>query len=74
MPTHSPTAAAPPPADQLDTPLNDDRSYRLLTLPNMLEVLIVHDPSTDRASAAMDVNVGSFSDDRDMQGMAHAVE
>ncbi len=28
----------------------------------------------DKASAAMDVNVGSFSDQEDMPGIAHAVE
>jgi insulysin len=41
---------------------------------NQVEMLIIHDPDTDKAGAAMDVNVGNFSDDQDMQGMAHAVE
>jgi len=39
-----------------------------------LEVLLVHDEDTDKASAAMDVNVGNFSDEPDMPGMAHAVD
>jgi insulysin len=43
-------------------------------LPNRLEVLLIHDPKTDKASAALDVNVGSFSDSEDMPGIAHAVE
>jgi len=43
-------------------------------LPNKLEVLLIHDPDTDKASAAMDVNIGSFSDSADLPGMAHAVE
>ena len=60
--------------DRLETPSLDDRSYRVIRLPNQLEVLLVHDPKTDKASAAMDVNVGSFSDEDDMPGMAHAVE
>ncbi|KAK4156700.1 ubiquitin carboxyl-terminal hydrolase [Chaetomidium leptoderma] len=60
--------------DRLEKPSLDDRSYRVIRLPNQLEALIVHDPKTDKASAAMDVNVGSFSDEDDMPGMAHAVE
>ncbi|KAK3939917.1 Metalloenzyme, LuxS/M16 peptidase-like protein [Diplogelasinospora grovesii] len=60
--------------DRLETPSLDDRKYRVIRLPNQLEVLLVHDPETDKASAAMDVNVGSFSDEDDMPGMAHAVE
>ncbi|KAL2024660.1 hypothetical protein VTK56DRAFT_6861 [Thermocarpiscus australiensis] len=60
--------------DRLETPSLDDRSYRVIRLPNQLEALLVHDPKTDKASAAMDVNVGSLSDEDDMPGMAHAVE
>lgn len=61
-------------ADQLEIPSLDDRTYRVIRLPNQLEVLLVHDPETDKASAALDVNVGNFSDEDDMPGMAHAVE
>lgn len=60
--------------DQLETPSLDDRTYRVIRLPNQLEALLVHDPETDKASAAIDVNVGNFSDEYDMPGMAHAVE
>lgn len=60
--------------DRLETPTLDDRSYRVIRLPNQLEVLLVHDADTDKASAAMDVNVGNFSDEEEMPGMAHAVE
>ncbi|KAI9733464.1 MAG: Insulinase (Peptidase M16) [Claussenomyces sp. TS43310] len=60
--------------DQLETPSLDDRAYRVIRLPNQLEVLLVHDADTDKASAAMDVNVGNFSDPEDMPGMSHAVE
>lgn len=61
-------------ADQLEKPALDDRSYRVIRLPNQLEALLVHDPDTDKASASVNVNVGSFSDADDMPGMAHAVE
>ena len=60
--------------DDLEKPALDDRSYRVITLPNKLEALLVHDPDTDKASASLNVNVGSFSDEDDMPGMAHAVE
>lgn len=60
--------------DQLETPALDDRTYRVVRLSNNLEALLCHDPDTDKASAAMDVNVGSFSDRDDLPGMAHAVE
>ena len=60
--------------EDLEKPLLDDRSYRVIELPNQLQALLVHDPETDKASASMNVNVGSYSDDDDMPGMAHAVE
>ncbi|KAF2171129.1 hypothetical protein M409DRAFT_19100 [Zasmidium cellare ATCC 36951] len=61
-------------ADRLEKPLLDNRTYRVIRLPNQLEALLVHDADTDQASAAMDVHVGSMSDPEEMQGMAHAVE
>ncbi|KAL4892080.1 Metalloenzyme, LuxS/M16 peptidase-like protein [Aspergillus ambiguus] len=60
--------------ERLEKPELDDRSYRVVRLPNKLEALLVHDPDTDKASAAVNVNVGNFSDADDMPGMAHAVE
>ena len=60
--------------DKLETSERDDRSYRVVRLPNKLEALLVHDPETDKASASVNVKVGSFSDADDMPGMAHAVE
>jgi hypothetical protein len=60
--------------EDLQKPELDDRSYRVIRLPNKLEALLVHDPDTDKASAAVNVNVGNFSDEDDMPGMAHAVE
>jgi len=60
--------------DDLEKPDLDDRSYRVIELPNKLEALLVHDPQTDKASASLNVNVGNFSDEEDMPGMAHAVE
>ncbi|RHZ43567.1 uncharacterized protein CDV56_102153 [Aspergillus thermomutatus] len=61
-------------SDTMEKPLLDDRSYRVIQLPNQLEILLIQDPDTDKAAAAMDVNVGSFSDPDDLPGTAHAVE
>ncbi|CUS07597.1 unnamed protein product [Tuber aestivum] len=61
-------------ADKLEQPALDNRSYRVIRLSNKLEALIVHDPDTDKASAALDVHVGNFSDKDDLPGQAHAVE
>ena len=60
--------------DKLETPSLDDRKYRVIRLPNELEALLVHDAETDKASASLDVNVGNFSDEHSMPGVAHAVE
>ncbi|KAH8696868.1 insulin-degrading enzyme [Phaeosphaeriaceae sp. PMI808] len=59
---------------EMERPDQDDRSYRLVTLNNKLEVLLIHDINTEKAGAALDVNVGSFSDPDDTPGIAHAVE
>lgn len=74
---HSFATMAPPIehlCEKLEVPALDDRKYRVIRLPNQLEALLVHDPETDKASAAVNVNVGSFSDAEDMPGLAHAVE
>lgn len=60
--------------DQLEKPALDDRDYRVIRLPNKLEALLVHDPDTDKASAAANINVGNFSDPDNFSGIAHAVE
>ncbi|KAA8900675.1 hypothetical protein TRICI_006176 [Trichomonascus ciferrii] len=58
----------------LERPVVDDRKYRVVTLPNQLEALLIHDPECDKASAALDVNVGAFSDPEDLPGLAHFCE
>ena len=52
----------------------DDRSYRYLVLPNGLQALLVHDAEADKASAAMDVGVGCWSDPNELPGLAHFLE
>ncbi|NIR27937.1 MAG: peptidase M16 [Gammaproteobacteria bacterium] len=53
---------------------NDPRDYRAFRLPNRLQVLVISDPETDKAAAAMDVFVGSGSDPEGREGMAHFLE
>lgn len=62
-------------SSKVEKPELDDRSYRLIRLgDNQLEALLVHDPKTDKSSAAMDVHVGHLSDPKDFPGLAHALE
>jgi hypothetical protein len=46
---------------EIRRPLVDDRAYRHVLLPNKLSVLLIHDPTCDKASAALDVHVGTSS-------------
>ena len=62
-------------SSNIEKPELDDRSYRLIKLSeNKLEALLVHDPTTEKSSAAMDVHVGSLNDPKDFPGLAHALE
>ena len=74
MPIHSRAQGVECLAEKLEKPLLDNRTYRVIKLPNQLEALLIHDADTDKASASMDVAVGSFCDSEDMPGIAHAVE
>ncbi len=60
--------------DQLQTPLLDDRQYYIIILPNKLEALLVQDPETDKASAALDVNVEAFSNNNKIPSIAYTVK
>jgi hypothetical protein len=42
--------------EQLIKPACDKLSYRVVELPNKLRVLLIHDPETDKAAAALDVS------------------
>ncbi|GFO42674.1 insulin-degrading enzyme [Plakobranchus ocellatus] len=52
----------------------DSRQYRGIQLENGLKILLVSDPETDKASAAMDVHIGHLKDPRDLPGLAHFCE
>ncbi|XP_065349184.1 insulin-degrading enzyme-like [Cloeon dipterum] len=52
----------------------DKRKYRGLILDNELRVLLISDPKTDKAAAALTVNVGYMSDPNGLDGLAHFLE
>ncbi|KAL6770545.1 hypothetical protein ACKKBF_B31700 [Auxenochlorella protothecoides x Auxenochlorella symbiontica] len=58
----------------LRCPITDENGYRFVKLDNGLQVLLVHDPKTDKAAVACDVRVGSLSDPDDLPGLAHFLE
>lgn len=59
----------------IEKPVLDDRQYKLIQLGNALNVLLIHDPSTDTSAASLDVNVGSFADKLyGIDGLAHFCE
>lgn len=52
----------------------DNREYAFFQLKNQLKVLLVSDPETERAAAALRVAVGSAQDPDDRMGLAHFLE
>ncbi|MEP6389158.1 MAG: insulinase family protein [Halioglobus sp.] len=53
---------------------NDSNRYRLLTLENDLQVLLISDPSSPKAAASLDVKVGSGDNPAGRGGLAHFLE
>ncbi len=53
---------------------NDTNSYRYITLPNQLRVLLICDPNAQKSAAALAINVGHFDDPTDREGLAHYLE
>lgn len=65
---------ADPAVAEIITSPSDDRGYLVHQLENGLKVLLISDPHTDKAAAALDVRVGSGSDPEDRPGLAHLLE
>jgi hypothetical protein len=55
-------------------PPTETRPHRLVTLPNKLEVILISDPTADKAAAALDVGVGHLEDPESLPGCAHFCE
>ncbi|XP_038593226.1 insulin-degrading enzyme isoform X4 [Micropterus salmoides] len=52
----------------------DKRVYRALEFTNGLKAMLISDPTTDKSSAALDVQIGSLSDPANISGLAHFCE
>lgn len=53
---------------------NDEYEYRLLTLANQMQVLLISDPDAPKAAASLSVNVGSGDNPPNREGLAHFLE
>ncbi|KAJ2850282.1 hypothetical protein IWW36_002030 [Coemansia brasiliensis] len=53
---------------------NDLRQHKLIRLPNNMIILCTSDPDASKAAASLSVNVGSFVDPPELQGLAHFLE
>ncbi|TPH17945.1 insulinase family protein [Litorilituus lipolyticus] len=53
---------------------NDLKEYQPLKLKNGLRVLLISNTESDKAAAALAVNVGHFNDPKDREGLAHFLE
>ena len=53
---------------------NDQREYRHIQLPNQLDVLLISDPTADKAAASLDVYIGSYQNPEDRAGLVHFLE
>ncbi|OXA44783.1 Insulin-degrading enzyme [Folsomia candida] len=59
---------------EISKPPLDRRTYLGVLLPNGMKVILVSDPNTTKAAAALSVSVGSINDPDDFLGMAHFLE
>lgn len=57
-----------------DSNYDDATAAIAATMNNKMDVLLVSDPETDKASAALDVYVGQLCDGQDSPGIAHFLE
>lgn len=67
-------ASVPPASLEPVKSPNDSYQYRLLTLDNQMQVLLISDPDTSKAAASLDVLVGSGDNPEGRGGLAHFLE
>ena len=60
--------------DCVITSMSDKRQYKLVTLENQLQVLLISDPEADKSAASIDVGVGCALDPKPLYGTAHFLE
>lgn len=69
----SPTAAGHE-NSQILVPKLDEREYKRILLPNLIQTILISDPKSKTASAAVSVGVGSNQNPREINGLAHLLE
>ena len=52
----------------------DQRKYKVYTLKNKLEVMLISDKITEKSSVSMNIGVGCFQDPEMLPGLAHFLE
>lgn len=50
---------------------SDKRTYHPFLLNNRLECLVISDKHATKSAAALSINIGSFADPIETQGLAH---
>ena len=53
---------------------SDKRHYKVLTLDNGIQCMLISDTTADKSAASLDVRVGSCLDPRPLYGTAHFLE
>jgi len=53
---------------------NDKRIYRLITLENKIDILLIEDAEAQRSACACNVGIGSFANPPEAEGLAHFLE
>jgi insulysin len=59
---------------EIVTSPNDQREYRHIRLANKLDIVLISDPTTDKAAASLDVYIGSYQNPQDRAGLVHFLE
>ncbi len=61
-------------ADSIRKPPNDWRNYKVITLDNGMEVILISDLGTLKVGASLSVQVGYYQDPKSQPGLAHYTE
>lgn len=59
---------------QITQSRHDTREYKVIKLPNKLELILVSDPSLERSAVALAVKAGSYDESNGFWGQAHFLE
>lgn len=60
--------------DNIRKSTEDERAYRAIELRNGMKMLIISDPTTDKAAACLNVRIGFVTDPDYLPGLAHFCE